>query len=86
MISTGETHSVGEFLEHVFELAGLDPNKYVEIDPRLMRPHEVPCLLGDPTKAKQILGWKPKIKFKDLCKLMLEEDIRYFSTKVRIDV
>ena len=84
VISTGETYSVREFLEYVFELAGLDPAKHVEFDPRLIRPHEVPCLVGDSTKARQILGWKPKVKFKNLCKLMLEEDLDYFSTKVRI--
>ena len=86
VISSGETYSVREFLEYVFELAGLDPAKNVEIDPRLKRPHEVPYLVGDSTKAKQILGWEPKVKFKDLCKLMLEEDLDYFSTKVRIDL
>ena len=86
VISTGETYSVREFLEYVFELAGLDPYKHVETDQRLIRPHEVPCLIGDSTKAKQILGWKPKVKFKTLCKLMLDEDLNYFSTKIRINL
>lgn len=76
VISTGETHSVKEFLELVFEAAGLDINKHVETDERLFRPHEVPYLLGDCTKAKQKLGWTPKIKFKELAKLMFEEDLR----------
>ena len=86
VISTGETYSVREFLEYVFELAGLDPVKHVKIDSRLLRPHEVPHLVGDSTMAKQVLGWQPKVKFRDLCKLMLEEDMNYFSTKVRIDL
>ncbi len=77
VISTGETHSVKEFLEFVFEAAGLDIDKHVEIDERLFRPHEVPYLLGDCTKAKQKLGWTPKIKFKELAKLMFEEDLKF---------
>ena len=76
VISTGETHSVKEFLELVFEAAGLDIDQHVEIDERLFRPHEVPYLLGDCTKAKQKLGWTPKITFKELAKLMFEEDLK----------
>jgi GDPmannose 4,6-dehydratase len=79
VISTGETHSVKDFLEFVFEAAGLDTEQYVEIDERLFRPHEVPYLLGDCTKAKEKLGWTPKITFKDLAKLMYEEDLRFIK-------
>ncbi len=79
VISTGETHSVKEFLEFVFEAAGLDIDQYVEIDERLFRPHEVPYLLGDCTKAKQKLGWTPKITFKELAKLMFEEDLKFIK-------
>lgn len=79
VISTGETHSVKEFLELVFEAAGLDINQHVEIDERLFRPHEVPYLLGDCTKAKQKLGWTPKIAFKELAKLMFEEDLKFIK-------
>jgi len=75
VIATGETHTVREFLETVFSYAGLDVEKYVEIDPRLFRPHEVPVLLGDISKAKSILGWEPKIKFKQLAKIMYDEDL-----------
>lgn len=75
VIATGETHSVKEFLDEVFKLAGLDPNEYVEIDDRLFRPHEVPLLLGDPTKIKNAIGWEPKIKFKELAKIMYESDL-----------
>ena len=77
VIATGETHSVREFLEEVFELAQLDVQKHLIIDKRLERPHEVPLLLGDPTKAKLKLGWEPKTKFKELAKLMYEADLEY---------
>jgi len=60
VIATGETHSVQEWLEEVFSIAGLSIDENVEIDERLFRPHEVPILLGDPTKAKEKLGWEPK--------------------------
>jgi GDPmannose 4,6-dehydratase len=76
VIATGETHTVQEFLEEVFQHAGLDVRKHVEIDPRLFRPHEVPYLLGNPDKAKQALGWEPKITFKELAKKMFDEDHR----------
>ena len=76
VIATGKTHTVKEFLSEVFEQADLDVKKYVEIDERLFRPHEVPLLLGDNTKAKIILGWEPTVDFKDLAKLMYEEDLR----------
>ena len=79
VISTGETHSVKEFLEFVFEAAGLNIDEHVEIDERLFRPHEVPYLLGDCTKAKEKLGWTPKIAFKELAKLMFEEDLRFIK-------
>ena len=77
VIATGETHSVREFLEEVFELAQLDVQKHLIIDKRLERPHEVPLLLGDPTKAKLKLGWEPKTKFKELAKIMYEADLEY---------
>jgi GDPmannose 4,6-dehydratase len=76
VIATGETHTVREFVEKTFELAGLDYKKYVQTDPRLYRPHEVPHLLGDASKAKKILGWKPKHTFDDLIKLMYESDLK----------
>ena len=76
VISTGERHSVREFLKEVFDYAGLDIKKHVDIDPRLFRPHEVPVLLGDSSKAEKNLGWKPKTSFKELVKLMYEEDLQ----------
>ena len=74
VISTGETYSVKEFLECVFDYAGLDVDKYVEIDTRLFRPQEVPYLLGDSTKAKNVLGWEPEVKFEELAKMMYDSD------------
>ena len=76
VIATGEAHSVKEFLEEVFEHANLDPYKYVEIDERLYRPHEVPYLLGDNSKVKEKLGWKPHYTFKTLAKEMYEKDLQ----------
>ena len=76
VIATGETHTVREFLELVFEEAGLGPaNKYVEIDSRLFRPQEVPLLLGDYSKAKDKLGWSPKTNLRELAKMMYESDL-----------
>jgi len=76
VIATGETHTVREFLECVFKYAELDVDQHVEFDERLLRPHEVPLLLGDPRKAKERLGWEPKVRFEDLAKLMYEEDYK----------
>lgn len=75
VIATGETHTVREFVELAFEMAGLDYTKHVETDPRLYRPHEVPHLLGDSSKAQRQLGWKPRHTFKDLVKMMYEADL-----------
>jgi GDPmannose 4,6-dehydratase len=81
VIATGETHTVREFLETVFEHAGLSVEKHVQIDERLFRPHEVPLLLGDPAKAKEKLGWEPKIKFKELAAMMYEADLKLLFEK-----
>ena len=75
VIATGETHSVREFLEESFKLVGLDPWEFVEIDPKYFRPAEVDLLIGDATRAKEKLGWVPKVKFKELVKIMVEADI-----------
>lgn len=76
VIGTGETHSVKEFVELAFKEAGLgDWKKYVEIDPRYYRPAEVHALVADNRKAKRVLGWRPKTKFRDLVKIMVWADI-----------
>jgi GDPmannose 4,6-dehydratase len=74
VVATGETHSVREFVEAVFNMLGLDWGKYVKIDPRYFRPAEVDLLLGDAGKARKVLGWKPKVSFQDLVKMMVEHD------------
>ena len=76
VIATGETHSVKEFLTEVFGLLGLDWEKYVAIDPRYFRPAEVDLLLGDASKARRELGWRPKVTFKELARRMTEHDHR----------
>lgn len=76
VIATGESHSVREFLEVTFDLAGLKVKDHVKYDSRLLRPHEVPYLLGDAKKARKILGWKPKTSFYDLVKMMYESDLQ----------
>ena len=76
VIATGETHTVEEFLHEVFDYAGLSVKKYLETDKRLFRPHEVPLLLGDASKAKKKLNWQPKVKFKELAQMMYDEDLR----------
>jgi GDPmannose 4,6-dehydratase len=76
VVATGETHSIREFCELAFVHAGLgDYSKYVEIDPAFYRPAEVNVLLGDPSKAKAVLGWEPKTKFADLVRKMVEHDL-----------
>ena len=75
VIATGETHSVREFLEEVFGHLDLEWQKYVEIDPRYLRPTEVDCLLGDASKAKKVLKWEPKVNFKGLAQMMTDADM-----------
>jgi len=75
VIATGETHSVREFLDEAFGHLGLDWAQHVEIDPRYFRPAEVDLLIGDSSKARQKLGWEPKITFKELAGMMVEADL-----------
>jgi GDPmannose 4,6-dehydratase len=76
VIATGETHSIREFLEETFGYLDLDWREYVEIDPRYFRPSEVDLLLGDPAKARTVLGWEPKVTFKQLARLMIDHDLK----------
>ncbi len=75
VIATGETHSIREFLDVSFGLAGLGWEQYVHIDPRYYRPAEVDLLIGDASKAKKQLGWAPKTTFPELVRIMTEADI-----------
>jgi len=76
VIATGETHSVKEFVEHAFDVVGLDWQEYVKTDKKFYRPLDVRVLCGDYSKAEKVLGWKPEIKFKQLVKIMVKEDIK----------
>jgi len=76
VIATGENHTVREFLEEVFAYLDLDWNKYVTVDQRYFRPAEVDLLLGDSAKAKKKLGWEPKVKFRDLVRIMVDSDLQ----------
>jgi GDPmannose 4,6-dehydratase len=76
VIATGETHSVREFLTEAFEYAKLDWKKYVVIDKRYLRPTEVDLLLGDSSKARRVLKWKPKVNFKQLVRMMVDSDMQ----------
>jgi GDPmannose 4,6-dehydratase len=75
VVATGETHSVREFLELAFSLLDLDYSDFVEFDSRYTRPSEVDVLLGDATRAREVLGWKPQVDFKGLVKMMVESDL-----------
>ena len=75
IIATGKNYSVREFLDEAFRYLDLDWNKYVEIDPRYFRPSEVDSLLGDASKARKILGWKPKVNFKQLVQMMVDAEM-----------
>lgn len=76
VISTGETHSVRDFLNLAFGFVGRDWAENVKIDPEYFRPTEVDLLIGDYSKAQKTLGWKPKTPFKELVRLMVESDLR----------
>jgi GDPmannose 4,6-dehydratase len=75
VVATGEAHSVRELCEAAFGHVGLDYREFVDIDPRYYRPAEVDHLLGDPSKARAVLGWKPRTTFKELVKLMMDSDL-----------
>ena len=87
VIATGETHTVREFLDLAFEIAGLESSSnYVEIDSRFFRPHEVPLLLGDASKAKNKLGWTPKTDFKQLTRMMFFADLKEVQRQENIKI
>jgi GDPmannose 4,6-dehydratase len=76
VVATGESRSVREFVVEVFGHLDLDWQNYVKIDPRYLRPSEVEHLEGDPSKAKKVLGWEPKVTFKELARMMTEADMK----------
>jgi GDPmannose 4,6-dehydratase len=75
VIATGETHTVRRLVELAFQAVDLDWQKYVSIDQSLVRPAEVDLLIGDPTKAKTNLGWKPEVSFEKLVERMVKADL-----------
>ena len=79
VIATGDTHTVREFAEASFAHVDLDWEKYVKHDPRYERPAEVDLLIGDASKAKKVLGWEPKVRFKDLVRIMVDADMELLS-------
>jgi GDPmannose 4,6-dehydratase len=84
VVATNETHSVKEFIQETFGLLDLDWEKYVKYDERYERPAEVDLLIGDPAKAKRQLGWEPKVKFKELVKIMTEADLELAKREAQI--
>jgi GDPmannose 4,6-dehydratase len=82
VVATGETHSVREFVECAFEHAGLDWKKHVETDSRYFRPTEVDNLQGDASKAERMFGWRPKVKFRELVRLMVDADWKLFQDRL----
>ena len=79
VLATGETHTVREFAEAAFSHADLDWTEFVKHDPRYERPAEVDLLIGDPSKAKKILGWEPKVRFHQLVRIMVDADMELLS-------
>jgi GDPmannose 4,6-dehydratase len=82
VVGTGETHSVQEFCEIAFGRVDLDYKKYVIVDERYYRPAEVDLLISDPTHAGKVLGWEPKVGFKQLVEMMVDSDMKRLSAKV----
>ena len=85
VIATGETHSIEEFLKEAFGLVGVeDWRKYIAIDARYFRPTEVNILRGDASRAKEKLGWQPKVRFHELVKIMLTADLKREDVKDKL--
>jgi len=82
VIATGEAHSVRELVDISFQHVGLDPDEYVKLDPRFLRPAEVDHLIGDYTKAREKLGWEPRTSFEELVRLMVEADLELLATGI----
>jgi GDPmannose 4,6-dehydratase len=79
VIATGKAHSVRECVQIAFDHVGLEWEQYVRADPSMVRPAEVDHLIGDPTKAKQLLGWEPETTFEELIRLMVDSDLKLLA-------
>jgi GDPmannose 4,6-dehydratase len=86
VIATGETHSIREWLDEVFGYLQIDWQKYVDVDPRYYRPTEVDILQGDASKARRVMGWEPRVQFKDLARMMIENDLKLAQNEALIKV
>jgi GDPmannose 4,6-dehydratase len=82
VVATGEEHAVREFAELAFERAGLDPEKYVVVDPKFLRPAEVDQLVGDASKARRELEWAPRTSFRELTELMVDADLERVANEL----
>jgi GDPmannose 4,6-dehydratase len=83
VIGTGQTHTVQEFVEAAFIHLGLDWRQFVVIDPRLVRPAEVDLLISNPRRAREELGWTPKVSFAELVRMMVEADVAFVAREHR---
>ena len=75
VVSTGRTHSVRDFVQRAFAAVELDWERHVVVDPRYYRPAEVDLLVGDPAKARRVLGWEPEVTFEELVERMVRADL-----------
>ena len=83
VVATGEEHSVRELVDVAFARAELDPDEYVRVDPKFLRPAEVDHLVGDPSKAREKLGWEPRTSFRELVEMMVDADLERLSASGR---
>ncbi len=86
VIATGEEHSVREFVEIAFNHVGLDAEQYVKSDPAFLRPAEVDHLVGDSSKAREKLGWAPRVSFRDLVEQMVDADLERLSNAAAMGI
>lgn len=86
VIGTGETHTVQDFVDAAFSYLGLDWQKYVVIDPKLVRPAEVDLLISNPRRAREELGWTPRVSFHELVRMMVDADVAVVAREAREDV
>jgi GDPmannose 4,6-dehydratase len=84
VVATNETHTVREFCEETFGLVGLEAERYIKYGPRYERPAEVDLLIGNPAKARKQLGWEPRVRFKELVKIMVDADLELAKREAQI--
>ncbi|MCA9070472.1 MAG: GDP-mannose 4,6-dehydratase, partial [Planctomycetaceae bacterium] len=83
LFATGTAHSVKDFVEAAFRHVGLDYRNHIQQDPKFLRPKDVRCRLGDPTKARTQLGWQPRVGFNELVQLMVEADLQQVAQETK---